>query len=149
MIRQTSAYSGNYSQTSRQPAPRQLLNGPWGDLSSFTLWEPQLPPPTPPPPPNGFSEAWTFLPSWAGAGSKFDDVLNLENLIFETTAMKYLLNKATTLIKTGGRGPRFSEVVFGLPIERPQYRGGGSWCGHAPDAPREGDGETQGLELAC
>lgn len=45
VILETSADSGNRSQTTRRPAPRQSLNGPWGDLSSFTLWKPQGSPP--------------------------------------------------------------------------------------------------------
>lgn len=89
------------------------------------------------------------MPSLAGTGSRFDDAPNEKKLIFETTAARYLLNKAKTLIKTGERGPSFPEAVFQLLVDRPQNRAEGSWCRRAPDASREGDGETQGLELAC
>lgn len=74
------------------------------------------------------------MPSLAGTGSRFDDAPNEKKLIFETTAVRYLLNKAKTLIKTGERGPSFPEAVFQLLVDRPQNRAEGSWCRRAPDA---------------
>ena len=76
------------------------------------------------------------MPSLAGTGSRFDDAPNEKKLIFETTAVRYLLNKAKTLIKTGERGPSFPEAVFQLLVDRPQNRAEGSWCRLCPKMPR-------------